>query len=69
MTVIELIYFSIGLVVACLDVYLTSKYTTKGFNNLFLSGLMFLVIVFLWPIYIAGCAAGLLVRFIVKKVK
>ncbi|AUS00783.1 TMhelix containing protein [Vibrio phage 1.278.O._10N.286.54.E8] len=69
MTVIELIYFSIGLVVACLDVYLTSKYTTNGFNNLFLIGLMFLVIVFLWPIYIAGCAAGLLVRFIVKKVK
>ncbi|AUR92524.1 TMhelix containing protein [Vibrio phage 1.173.O._10N.261.55.A11] len=69
MTVIELIYFSIGLIVACLDVYLTSKYTTNGFNNLFLSGLMFLVIVFLWPIYLAGCAAGLLVRFIVKKVK
>ncbi|AUR98258.1 TMhelix containing protein [Vibrio phage 1.248.O._10N.261.54.F1] len=69
MTVIELIYFSIGLIVACLDVYLTSKYTTNGFNNLFLSGLMFLVIVFLWPIYLAGCAAGLLVRFIIKKVK
>ncbi|AUR98880.1 TMhelix containing protein [Vibrio phage 1.256.O._10N.286.45.F8] len=69
MTVIELIYFSIGLIVACLDVYLTSKYTANGFNNLFLSGLMFLVIVFLWPIYLAGCAAGLLVRFIVKKVK
>ena len=69
MSIIELICLSIGLIVACLDVYLTSKYTTKGFDNLFLSGLMFLVIVFLWPIYLAGCAAGLLVRFIVKKVK
>ncbi|AUR97666.1 TMhelix containing protein [Vibrio phage 1.243.O._10N.261.54.B5] len=69
MSIIELTCLSIGLIVACLDVYLTSKYTTNGFNNLFLSGLMFLVIVFLWPIYIAGCAAGLLVRFIVKKVK
>ncbi|AUR87965.1 TMhelix containing protein [Vibrio phage 1.106.O._10N.286.51.F7] len=69
MSIIELIYFSIGLIVACLDVYLTSKYTTNGFNNLFLSGLMFLVIVFLWPIYLAACAAGLMVRFIVKKVK
>ena len=69
MTVIELIYFSIGLIVACLDVYLTSKYTTKGFESLFLSGLMFLVIVFLWPIYLTGCVAGLLVRFIIKKVK
>ena len=69
MSIIELICLSIGLIVACLDVCLTSKYTTKGFENLFLSGLMLLVIVFLWPIYIAGCAAGLLVRFIVKKVK
>ncbi|AUS00320.1 TMhelix containing protein [Vibrio phage 1.273.O._10N.286.54.C7] len=69
MSIIELIYFSIGLIVACMDVYLTSKYTTNGFNNLILSGLMFLVIVFLWPIYLAGCAAGLLVRFIVKKMK
>lgn len=69
MSIIELFYFSIGLIVACLDVYLTSKYTTKGFESLLLSGLMFLVIVFLWPIYLAGCSAGLLVRFIVKKVK
>lgn len=69
MTVIELIYFSIGLIVSCLDVYLTSKYTTNGFESILLSGLMFLVIVFLWPIYLAVCAAGLLVRFIVKKVK
>ncbi|AUR99202.1 TMhelix containing protein [Vibrio phage 1.263.B._10N.286.51.B1] len=69
MSIIELIYFSIGLIVACLDVYLTSKYTANGFNNLFLSGLMFLVVVFLWPIYLSVCAAGLLVRFIVKKVK
>ena len=69
MSIIELIYFSIGLIVACMDVYLTSKYTTKGFESLFLSGLMFLVIVFLWPIYLAGCAAGLLVKCIVKKVK
>ncbi|AUR93278.1 TMhelix containing protein [Vibrio phage 1.186.O._10N.286.49.E3] len=66
MSIIELIYFSVGLIAACLDVYLTSKYTANGFES---SGLMFLVIVFLWPIYLAGCAAGLLVKFIVKKVK
>lgn len=69
MSVIELFYFSIGLIVACLDVYLTSKYATKGFESLFLSGLMFTLIVFVWPIYLAGCSAGLLVKFIVKKVK